>query len=294
MAKDLTSLPAAVANAEPRWRPSRFIKFSAGLHAVGAGMIAVHPEIWPWVAGAVAVDQSLLSTVGLFPRSTLLGPNLRRLPPAAIARRQIALTFDDGPDPEVTPRVLDILDRYGAAASFFCIGERVRAYPRIAAEIARRGHSVENHSLSHPIPFGFYGPAALRREIEGTQRAIADAIGRLPAYFRAPFGIRSPMLEPVIARLGLQLASWTRRGIDTVDGKADNVAGRLCQGLAAGDILLLHDRVGAKTAEGTPVALEVLPTLLARIKDAGLASVSLTIGCDARAAAPKGEALSAL
>lgn len=266
-----------------RWRPAPFIKATVGVHVAGAALIALEPAAWPWVLGAIGANQAVLSTVGIFPKSTLLGPNMRRLPSAAVARREIALTFDDGPDPEVTPRVLDLLDAYGARASFFCIGKRVRAHPEIVIEITRRGHSVENHSARHPLAFAFYGPAALRAEVEPTQAEIAALVGRAPRFFRAPFGIRSPMLEPVLARLDLQLVSWTRRGIDTVASNPAQVESRLATGLAAGDILLLHDGLAARTIGGNPIVLKVLPRLLDRLAASGLNSVSLPTGCDVRA-----------
>ena len=113
-----------------------------------------------------------------------MGENLLRLPlpegAAAAGRDEIALTFDDGPDPEVTPRVLDLLDAAGARATFFCIGRRVEAHPEIAAEIARRGHRIENHTYTHPHLFACYLAPALRREIEDAQRAIERATGRRP------------------------------------------------------------------------------------------------------------------
>jgi len=97
----------------------------------------------------------------------------------------------------------------------------------------------------------------------------------MPGFFRAPAGLRSPLLEPVLHRLGLQLASWTRRGFDTVRNEPSEVLGRLCRNLAAGDILLLHDGHAARTPTGAPIVLEVLPPLLAAIAQAGLRPVTL-------------------
>ena len=84
-------------------------------------------------------------------------------------------------------------------------------------EIVRRGHAVENHSQHHSTAFGWYGPARLRREIAAAQGTLAALAGRTPAFFRAPFGVRNPFVDPVLARLGLTYVSWTRRGYDTVD-----------------------------------------------------------------------------
>ena len=203
----------------------------------------------------------------------MLGANIVRLPAAAAARREVCLTFDDGPDPVLTPHVLELLERHGARASFFCIGEKAAAYPHLVEEIARRGHSVENHSLRHSPAFAFYGPLRLRREISTAQLAISQITGRRPEFFRAPAGFRSMLLDPVLARCGLRYVSWTRRGLDGVDGDPDRVLSRLADGLSAGDILLLHD--GARARTGNPALLTVLPRLLNELSARGLASVSL-------------------
>jgi peptidoglycan/xylan/chitin deacetylase (PgdA/CDA1 family) len=257
------------------WKPSALVRISVGLHAGGAAALALAPRTWPLVVGALIADHLTVVSAGLLPRATLLGPALVRLAPAARARREIALTFDDGPDPATTPRVLDLLDARGARSTFFCIGRRVETHRDVAAEIARRGHRVENHSHRHLGAFWFLPPAMLRDEIERAQDAIAAATGRAPRLFRAPAGIRSPLLEPALAGAGLDLAAWTRRGFDTVSGDAGRVLGRLVRGLAPGDILLLHDGSGARGGSRGPVLLEVLPRLLDTIEAAGLKPVPL-------------------
>jgi peptidoglycan/xylan/chitin deacetylase (PgdA/CDA1 family) len=187
----------------------------------------------------------------------------------------VALTFDDGPDPLVTPAVLEILDSHRTKATFFCIGQRVDAHPALAAEILARGHAVENHSYSHPNTFAFGGTRSMEREVLGAQEAIERATGRRPRFFRAPVGIRNPWLEPCIARAGLSLVSWTHRGFDTVFRDAEVVTRRLLHGLRAGNILLLHDGNGAQSAAGRPVVLEVLPRVLDALAAGGLRSAAL-------------------
>jgi peptidoglycan/xylan/chitin deacetylase (PgdA/CDA1 family) len=251
------------------------MRVSAGMHAGALGTLIFAPRAWPGVLGAIAADHLTVVGAGLLPRSAWLGPVLVRLPGPAEARREIALTFDDGPDPATTPRILDLLEARAARSTFFCIGRRVEERPELAAEIVRRGHRVENHSYRHPAGFWFLPPAALRAEIERGQEAIAGAAGRAPRLFRAPAGIRSPLLEPALAQAGLDLVAWTRRGFDTVTGKSEAVLGRLLRGLSPGDILLLHDRAARRTASGSPVVLEVLPRLLDAIDAAGLKPVPL-------------------
>jgi peptidoglycan/xylan/chitin deacetylase (PgdA/CDA1 family) len=260
-----------------RFRPSALISGSVALHAAAAAVALLRPRLWPWALSAVVVDHLALTAAGLTPRSRLLGPNLTRLPAAAErgGTPAIALTIDDGPDPDVTPGVLALLGAHGARASFFCIGERVERYPDLAREIVACGHDIENHSQRHLHRFSLLGPRALAGEVERAQESIAAVTGERPRFFRAPAGLRNPFLEPVLSRAGLQLVSWTRRGFDTVSGESGRVLGRLTRDLADGDILLLHDGHAARSAAGSAVILEVLPPLLAALERARLAPVTL-------------------
>lgn len=257
------------------WRPSATIKASFAVHAGAAAAALAAPGFWPHALAIVAAHQALLTAAGLLPRASLLGPNLTRLPEASAMRGEIALTIDDGPDPEVTPRVLDLLDAAGMKATFFCIGERVARHAALARAVVARGHAIENHSQRHLKMFAALGPGGMRREIVEAQRSIADAVGRAPRWFRPTAGLRNPLLDPVLAGLGLRLASWTRRPFDTRCGDADTVHARLTRGLAAGDILLMHDGHAARTATGGPVILAALPRLLASLGERRLCSVTL-------------------
>ena len=258
-----------------RWRPSPLVSASLGLHAGALAVVVGRPTAWPWALGALLIDHALLTAAGLTPRSALLGPNWTRLPAAAVGRRGIAITIDDGPDPRITPRVLDVLDERGAKATFFCIGERVQRHAELAREVVRRGHSVENHSQRHLNHFSLLGPGGLVAEIERAQDTIGITTGQHPLFFRAPAGLRSPFLDPVLSRLGLRLASWTRRGFDTVSPRAEAVLGKLTRGLGPGDILLLHDGHAALTGNGVAVILEVLPRLLDAVAAASLTPITL-------------------
>jgi peptidoglycan-N-acetylglucosamine deacetylase len=230
---------------------------------------------WIWAAGVLAVNHAGLTIAGLWPRSTLLGENMRRLP--FHGNRCIALTIDDGPHPQITPRVLDLLDQAQAKASFFCVGKQVLKYPSIAQEIVRRGHRIENHSFAHRHYFSMMGIRSLHKEIDQAQKAIQGVTGYNPHYFRAPAGLRSPLLDPVLQRLDLKLVSWTRRGFDTVCHQPSTILDRLQNNMAAGDILLLHDGNSAMTPSGQPIILEVLPLLLLHLKQSGLHSVALPV-----------------
>ena len=258
-----------------RWRPSPLVYASLGLHAGALAAVLVRPSAWLWAVGAVLADHLLLTAAGLTPRSALLGPNWTRLPAAAAGRRELAITLDDGPDPRITPRVLDLLAERRAKATFFCIGERVQRHAELAREMVRRGHSVENHSQRHLNYFSLLGPRGLVAEIQRAQDTIGITTGQHPLFFRAPAGLRSPFLDPVLSRLGLRLASWTRRGFDTVSASAEAVFGKLTRDLGAGDILLLHDGHAALNGRGVPVILEVLPRLLDAVTAAGLTPITL-------------------
>ena len=267
-----------------RWLPSPFLQASALLHLAAAAALAADPVRWRRVAAVVLADHVALAAAGMAPRSRLLGPNLSRLP-APDDASAVALTFDDGPDPEVTPRVLDLLDEAGCRASFFAVGRRAERHPEVAAEIVRRGHRIENHTHRHPNGLAFLGPGALGREIDRAQEALAPLAGRRPRWFRAPAGVRSPWLGGVLAGRGLGLASWSRRGFDAVDGDPRRVARRLTAGLAPGEILLLHDGGSARTPAGRPVVLEVLPRVLDALAHRGLTGVALPDPPPARARA---------
>lgn len=248
---------------------------SAALHLGAAAATAVRPRLWPWTLGAVALNHVVLSAAGLWPKSRLLGPNWTHLPAGSAGRGEVALTIDDGPDPEVTPQVLAQLRQYGARASFFCVGERVERYRELAQEIVRCGHAIENHTQRHRHSFALLGPRAIEEEIARAQDSIERATGASPRFFRAPAGLRNPFLEPVLCRMQLRLATWTRRGFDTVSGNADRVYQRLATSLEGGDILLLHDGNAARTRTGEPLILEVLPRLLETLISRRLESVAL-------------------
>ncbi|MGV2287113.1 polysaccharide deacetylase family protein [Trinickia sp. YCB016] len=263
-----------------RWKPTPIISGTIALHAGAVAAVAAQHALWPWAAGCVIASHIPLAAAGLWPRSSLLGPNWTTLPLSAGNR--IALTIDDGPDPEVTPRVLDLLDRHDARATFFCIGDAARQHPHLVEAIVARGHAVENHSQRHRHNFSLQGPRALRREIEAAQNTLTEISGVRPLFFRAPAGLRNPFLEPVLCALGLQLASWTRRGFDTRNRDAADIARRLVTGLAARDILLLHDGNAARDEQGRPIVLDTLPMVLRAAQDAQLRWTTLRAALDSQ------------
>jgi peptidoglycan/xylan/chitin deacetylase (PgdA/CDA1 family) len=258
-----------------RWSPSPLLYASVAVHLGAAAAALARPRAWPWALGALVANHVGLAAAGLWPRSQLLGPNWIRLPAQNGAAAGVAITIDDGPDPDVTPQVLSQLAAHRAHATFFCVGVRVERYPDLAREIVSRGHAIENHSQRHRHNFSLLGPKGMSAEISRAQDGILRVTGASPRFFRAPAGLRNPFLDPVLARLQLRLASWTRRGFDTVNANADAVYRRLAHPLQDGDILLLHDGNAARSRSGKPVILEVLPRLLDTLASRQLRPVTL-------------------
>ena len=254
-------------------RTLRLVIASASLHLAAAVLVVARPSLWPIGLAIVIANHAVIAIACVLPRSSLFGRNVTRLPtPDGV----VALTFDDGPDREVTPLVLELLDAAGAKATFFCIGKKAEANPSIVAAIRGRGHDVQNHSHTHPNLFALRGPSGVGSEIAAAQRAIESTASVRPRFFRAPAGMQNPWLIPVLDREGLLLVSWTRRGFDTVDRNGTRVASRLTRGLRGGDILLFHDGSSARDANGRPVVLDVLQRVLEAMKEKGLRSEPLS------------------
>jgi peptidoglycan/xylan/chitin deacetylase (PgdA/CDA1 family) len=243
-------------------------------------LVLLAPAHWPWALAMAVFSQTLLMAVCLWPRSQWIGANLVQLPDASAQRGEVAITIDDGPDPQVTPQVLDILAQYGAPATFFFIGERAAAHPELCRRVLGAGHRIENHGARHPTLLSFSGPAGWRREILGGQALLQGITGQTPRFYRAVAGLRNPFLDPVLHRCGLRLASWTRRGFDTRETNPDVVLQKLTTQLAGGDILLLHDGHAARTIDGVPLIVSVLPRLLDTLRARGMTPVTLAQACN--------------
>ena len=156
-------------------------------------------------------------------------------------KKQVALTFDDGPDPRSTPQLLDLLRAEKIPAAFFCIGQHVEKNPELAARILREGHLVENHSFAHSNFINFYSPKKLRAELALAQAAIEKAAGIAPKFYRPPVGLSNPGTFRVAHALGLQVIGWNVRSLDTVIAEPEKIVARIRRGLKPGAIILLHD-----------------------------------------------------
>ncbi len=157
--------------------------------------------------------------------------------------QKILLTFDDGPDPETTPLVLDVLQRHHHRAIFFLIGEKVERNPEIVKEIVRRGHIVGNHTWSHSPWANFRGDGYLEQEIRKTDDAIERACGIRPTLYRPPLGVTPHFLRSLMKKTGHTVVGWDVRSLDTRDVPRGQILKRINKRMKRGSIILLHDRL---------------------------------------------------
>ena len=184
----------------------------------------------------------------------------------------VALTFDDGPDPEVTPRLLDLLDRHSVSATFFVTGERAARHPSIIRDILSRGHAIGNHSYHH-FPFLMLkGIRTLRREIESTQSLLAG-FGIVPLAFRPPVGITNPLLRRVLLEQGMYCVNYSCRARDIGNRRIGRISGNVLTSVSPGDIIALHDI--APPRAGKERLLAEFDDLLRGLKEKGQAVVPL-------------------
>jgi peptidoglycan/xylan/chitin deacetylase (PgdA/CDA1 family) len=154
--------------------------------------------------------------------------------------RKVALTFDDGPNPATTPRLLELLARHGVRATFFVVGKRVEAEPGLLEAIRRAGHEVGNHSYSHDPFLMLRSTSVLRREVADCQRLL-KSLGVRPLSFRPPVGITNPRLGPVLRELGLACVGFSCRPVDFGNRRIDALARAVERRARGGDVILLHD-----------------------------------------------------
>ncbi len=199
----------------------------AAEHHAGAGAILFFaPDPW------VFLQFILASAQGFGPAMTSF----------ATDRREVWLTIDDGPDPSSTPRVLELLRAHGARATFFVIGGQVAKYPELARQIVAGGHTVGNHTQTHPVA-GFWAasPGRIASEIDGCIGALLVADAPFERYFRPPVGIRNPFLDPQLASRGMNLVLWSARGFDGVGRNPEAALGRIARSIRPGAILVSHE-----------------------------------------------------
>ena len=159
-----------------------------------------------------------------------------------ITDKIVSLTFDDGPDSDMTPRVLDILKQNDITATFFLIGNRVKTNPEIVSRMYKEGHLVANHTYSHLSTFPLSSSSRVKQEIENTNEAIYSVVGKVPHLFRPPFGVTNPIIGKVVKQKGLTTIGWSIRSLDTISKRSRNeVCEKVVGALHPGAIILLHD-----------------------------------------------------
>lgn len=194
---------------------------------------------------------------------------IRRGPRGA---HRVALTFDDGPDPVHTPKVLDLLGDAGVRATFFVVGERAARAPDLVREMVARGHEVENHTWSHSNLW-WCGPRRTEREIARAHEAIAELTGRPPRFFRPPWGMVNLAVFPTLRRLGTPCVLWSLQPEGLRPVAPQEMASRVLRGIGPGAIVDLHDAEGVPGAPGR--LLDALPPILQGLGAAGYACVPL-------------------
>jgi peptidoglycan/xylan/chitin deacetylase (PgdA/CDA1 family) len=199
---------------------------------------------------------------------------------AAVSRNRsrpdaIALTFDDGPHPEFTPRVLDLLDAAGARATFFVVGRKAEEHPAIAREILRRGHQLGFHGHTHRWSL-MMSPAAFADDYSRGMDAVYAAAGVLPRFFRPPVGLISPPVFATIRIWAARVAAWAVRPYDGGRAPPETIVSRVLSKVQGGDIVLLHDSPTGRSAGEEPSAVSALPGILRGLAERGLSAVTLS------------------
>ncbi len=235
---------------------------------------------------------SVLTAVGAFaygavhPRAQLFGSTIC----CTNSARKLALTFDDGPNPSITPKLLDLLNRYNAKATFFLIGQYVRECPELVQEVAARGHVVGNHTETHPNLFR-RSLREIRIELRLCHDAISNALGAPPKWFRPPFGLRNPWVIPAARELGCRTVMWTLLPGDwkekpvewliprmqpiTDHAQRNLVVNSSSNARGQGDVLCLHDGAHRQLNGDRSRTLAALEYWLPRWRDLGLEFVTI-------------------
>ncbi len=180
--------------------------------------------------------------------------------------KEIAISFDDGPHPEITPQIHQLLKKHAAPATFFCKGSLVQAHPKIVKTADDAGHIIGNHSYTHGWNFGFLSRKKIEHELSKTNALIHETIGKKPQLFRPPFGVTNPPIARAVRKLKMQAVGWSVRSLDTSLPK-DKVLEKVNKKISEGAVFLFHDN-----QKNTP---EILEDFLQTVKEKGYTVVSL-------------------
>ncbi|MDC1142591.1 polysaccharide deacetylase family protein [Planctomycetota bacterium] len=182
----------------------------------------------------------------------------------------VALTFDDGPDPDFTPKILEILEQKDVKAAFFVIGEKAQKAPGVLRQIADSGHVVGNHSHTHDTMINIFRRKKLKTNILGCSAVIEDLAGVKARMYRPPFGFKNPATGDVLNDLGMICIGWQARGFDGVGVDAETLTRRILAKVKPGGVLLLHDGAGPQGESDRSSTLEALPRIIDGLRERGL------------------------
>jgi peptidoglycan-N-acetylglucosamine deacetylase len=253
--------------------PARLVLWIASLAGVLSAACAFTGRPWPLgvVVVGLALQASLATLAVVAPSLGVFGEVYARGP---AERPEVALTFDDGPNPATTPRVLGLLAEHGARATFFVVGEKALDHPALVRAIAEAGHAVGIHGHVHDRLYALRSVGFVERDVERARAAVERALGVVPALFRPPVGFVSGAVAVAAERAGLKLIGFSVRSLD---GRAstppERVLARATAALENGAILLLHD--AAERDDRTPASLSILSELLERLHRKGLSAVTV-------------------
>jgi peptidoglycan-N-acetylglucosamine deacetylase len=251
----------------------RFALVTAILLALAAGGGTVAGAV-P-VQAALAAAVLLLVTIGVGVAAPASGVFARPVIGVHTGRRELSLTFDDGPDSRWTPPLLDMLEARGHRATFFVIGARAEQHTALLEDMRRRGHEIANHTWAHSFATPFMSPARLAGELARANDLIQRVTGVRPRWFRPPVGLLSPRIPPAALASGLRLVTWTASARDGVASTTvTRGLARLGASIVPGAILVMHD--AALSGDREPIARELLGLVLDRMESAGLRSVTLS------------------
>lgn len=225
---------------------------------------------------AAAIGLTLLggATHGAFHRnSKLFGPVLGELPTHG---RKVSLTFDDGPNPEATPRILDALAEAGVKATFFILGAHAERWPDLVRRVVTEGHQIGNHGYFHR-KLHFKSPAYVKRDLVLGKRAIERAGGESPRFFRAPHGFRSPWVTSIASSLGEKTIGWSLGVWDSDRPGVDAIVERTISGTKDGSIVLLHDGDGYNANGDRTQTAEAVPEIIRGLRERGFEFVTLPV-----------------
>ncbi len=242
--------------------------------AVLADAVLTHVNL-SWLAWVVDVAAVLLLTLGAWGMFGASSPLFGGVVDGKRIRKDVvALTFDDGPSPDTTPRILDILRAEGVRATFFVLGKHAERHPELVERIVREGHELGNHGYDHGI-LAFAGATQVHRQLQRTERLLRKAGGPPVRVFRAPHGFRSPFVARTARRLGYVTCAWSAGVFDTAKPGADVIIARSTKALKPGAILLLHDADGWGDDDRSQTA-DALPGIIAAARERELDFLTMT------------------